>query len=465
MLADLIDSSFIDNDQVLAVMYLYIAHFEAGMEKTYLADLARVLTTAGCFELPDSLFKLHLELNPEDDLALRDYSLLLAQFGEFDRARKLLKFRIKEAKKKSRTQLTESLGMVSLMEFLQTDEEDALDDAFDFFREARFGKERLETRSKTGRLTLDVDYIPTQEPGKYRFTFRIKHDAGSDAIIVGIRGWIAFGREIENEFINESIQDMHKLFGSVYIGHGDSLQSERGAFEISGDLGGFAPFYEGEGRFAIIALFPDGRKRYVRHNLGEPISSGLSLSRVADALSYGETDWAESVLTDLATSGEMLPPRWRASVELSRIMENPLLWESGLRVVDSLLIEKHDPNLSVFKGALLYLLGRKEEAAYPLKQAVEADSTNFWAWYNLALVEYDLGNKKQAAALFLKTAEVNNRMFVANLLAGVIYEELGYLNLALEQYEYAFHNVAFRAIEVDRWIKDLKAKLNEESAE
>ena len=139
------------------------------------------------------------------------------------------------------------------------------------------------------------------------------------------------------------------------------------------------------------------------------------------------------------------------------------MWETGLRFIDSLMNEESDPNLRVYKGALLYLLERPEEAKVELENVLLVNPNNFWAIYDLALVEYDLGNKEKAAQLFIQTRKINGRMYLADLMAGVIYEELGQIDKALERYNIAIRNLAFRNQEIDKWIKELEKNRNIET--
>ena len=124
--------------------------------------------------------------------------------------------------------------------------------------------------------------------------------------------------------------------------------------------------------------------------------------------------------------------------------------------MDSLQNLESDPNLWVYKGALLYLLERPEEAKSQFERTLASDRSNFWAMYNLALVEYDLGNKLKAAEIFLKTREINNRMYLGELMAAVIYEELGMIDKALRHYDIALRNIAFRNEEIREWMEELR---------
>jgi len=94
----LIDSSYADRDFIMSVIYIYLAHLEKGLEKTYLADLARVFFSAGCFDMADSLFKAHLDKNPDDYIAMCDYAVVLAEEGKHIFARKTVQKRIDENK-------------------------------------------------------------------------------------------------------------------------------------------------------------------------------------------------------------------------------------------------------------------------------------------------------------------------------------------------------------------------------
>ncbi len=459
-LADLIDSSYIDHDQISAIIYIFLAHIERGLEDVYLADMARVIESAGCFELPESLFLLHLERNPDDDRAIGDYALLLTRSGEYEKAADILERRIKDVKKDERAGLYNDLALVRLREYAETEKQKSLKKAFQALRMDRFGNDMSRSEFRTAKLKFQIEFLPHAEEGKFHFTLRIINELGSDAVILWIRTSVVFAREIESEFFNDDLEDIRDLFGSFYIVQGDTLVTEPGGFEISGDIGRFARFYEGTALFECAALYPNGLITRCTANPSVVIKTENSLFPIYDALAYGEVAFAESTLTALNARGKrsarILPPRWRASIQLSSVMEDSSRWEYGLQLVDSLINEELNPNLWVYKGALLYLLGRPEEAVHPLKQAIEADSSNFWAVYDLALVEYDLGNKVIAADLFLQTAKINRRMYVANLLAGVIFEELGLLGRALEQYNLAFSEVNFRSLEVMEWIDELE---------
>jgi len=461
-LANLIDSTYKQGDYIGTILYIYIAHHEKGLEETYLVDIARVLSDAGCNQLPDSLFDLHLSEFPEDDTVRGDYALFLASRKRYKDAEELLEDRLDEFDDEDKSFLMENLALVKLMEYLDEKDEDDLEDAFKYSRVARFGEDRDRSYLDYGILELLSESYVSKEYGKYRFSLKTNHKAGSDAFLISLSGWVVFGRELARELPGNSLLEVRDLFGTVYIAPGESLFSASGAFEIIGDQGDFAPFYQGDAKIELKALFPDGSIQRVRTASRIETQIEGRFSDLYDALSYGETEWAESLMQSYSDSGVLLPERWRSSVLLSKIMEDPEQWESGIDIVDSLIQRRLDPNLWVYKGALLFLTGDYEEAQYMFERVIQADSVNFWAYYNLALVEYERGNKAEAAKLFLKTSGINPRMYVANLLAGVIYEELGQYHIAIEQYRLALLNVSFRAIEINQWINDLEERLREE---
>ena len=110
-LPELIDSSYIDRDLISAVLYLYIAHLDVGMEKTYLADIARVLSTTECYHIPESLYRVHLTKNPRDFHAIGDYAVLLSRRKAFDSAKEILRDALPSADFKSRAGIYENLGL------------------------------------------------------------------------------------------------------------------------------------------------------------------------------------------------------------------------------------------------------------------------------------------------------------------------------------------------------------------
>jgi len=460
-LADLIDSSYYGDDQISAVFYIYIAHQDEGLEEIYLADLARTLSSSGCYYIPESLFIEHLVRNPRDNRAIGDYALLLARRKDFSRGVKIIEDAIDDSKRGNRKALYRDLGIVRTIEYLDTDQKKALEHAFEAFRMAKFGKSDAPTDFKASKLSFDMGVETIDDNWRYSLSPAVKHILGSDAIILRLCSEVAFGREIQTGIVIDDLLQIRDLFGTIYIAPGESLTSLPGALEISTNKNTFLPFYDGLAGFSILAVFPGGGTRRFNPHSEITLRTDISLMPLYDILAYGEYARAGSILTAMSESGSprsSLPLRWEASVKLSAIMNDPALWESGLRVVDSLINVESDQNLWVYKGALFYLLGQPGEAIYPLKQAIVADSMNFWAIYNLALVEYDLGNKERAADLFLKTARINKRMFVANLLAGVIFEELGQIDRALEQYNLALRNVAFRSREIELWIKEIEGR-------
>jgi tetratricopeptide (TPR) repeat protein len=458
-LSELIGSTYENRDQITSILYVYIAHFDKGMEETFNADLARILSLSTCFHIPESLFNHHLKINPRDYRAMGDYALLLARRGAFDQASTMLRKALPDADADSRKSIYEDLGIVLTMEYIKTGRARTRDRAFEAFRYSRYGKSAAPSALNAAVLNFNVGNAHSEGGWRHNYTIKVGHSYGSDAIILSIGANVAFGREIQTGVALDNPEELRKLFGSIYIAPGDSLVSKYGAFELSAEMGQFSPFYHGEADFDIKVLFPEGSIGTFSGGSPIKLTTERTLLPYYDALAYGEYVYAESVLTSIAQSFgriDALPPRWQSSVKLSQILENPELWEYGLEFVDSLINEEVDPNLYVYKGALLYLLNRPQEAKEQFEIALFADPRNFWAVYNLALAEYDLGNKELAAELFIKTRQINQRMFLADLLAGVIYEELGRIDKALDLYEIALRNIAFRNDEVRKWIDELK---------
>ncbi len=464
-LPELIDSSYIDRDLISAVLYLYIAHLDMGMEETYLADIARVLSTTECYHVPESLYRVHLTKNPRDYRAIGDYALLLSRRKAFDGAKEILKNALSSADYESRAGIYEDLGFVLAMEYLETGESKTLERSFEAFRISRTGNS-LFAGENTGKFWFNIEKTHTEGTWQYNYTTRIGHIFGSDAIILSLRSIFVFGREIETMVTMDNLEDIRNLFGSIYIACGETLASKPGAFEITSEMGNFAPFYRGSAVFEINLLFHNGTIGRFSADSSISLDTDKSLSPYYDALAYGEYQYAESVLTAISNredGKDKLPLRWESSVRLSEIMDDSTMWETGLRFIDSLMNEESDPNLRVYRGALLYLLGRPEEAREELENVLLVNPNNFWAIYDLALVEYDLGNKEKAAQLFTRTRKINGRMYLADLMAGVIYEELGQIDKALERYNIAIRNLAFRNREIDRWIEELEEKKNIET--
>ena len=318
---------------------------------------------------------------------------------------------------------------------------------------------RRRTHYDAGNIDVRTScYRSSVENWQHFYTVKVGHVLGSDAIILAVRSNVTFGREIETSVALDDIEELRELFGSIYIAPGESLVSKSGALEIVTDMGRFSSFYKGEAMFNVRALFPEGGTGVFYAANPVILGSETALSPYYDALAYGEYSYAESVLTAISQSSgseAKLPLRWEESIQLSKIIEDSTLWEYGLEYVDSLLNNEIDPNLWVYKGVLFYLQENPDEAKIQFERAIAADPRNFWAMYNLALIEYDLGNKLKAAELFLKTREVNNRMYLANLLAGVIYEELGMIDKALLNYEIALRNIAFRNEEIKEWMEKI----------
>lgn len=457
-LPSLIDSSYADNDFVMSVIYIYLAHFKKGMERTYLADLGRVFFSANCLELADSLFKLHLEKNPHDVPAVCDYAIVLAKMRKFIFARKIIENNITDKKPENRQLLYRTLGLVKTIEYNEKKDVGCLKEAFSAYRKGKFGSEKSPSSIEYG----SIEFYALQESsivdGKYNWTLMVKHSAGSDCILLDVRGQLEFGRDMVSRIPSISAIDIRDLFGSNYLSPGDSLISEVGAFQVIGDLGDFAPFYQGQANFELIALFPNGESRSFKSPLGK-FSSSAPMRQIADAIIIGQTRWADSVLTSLESAGKIVPSRWRESVKFSWTIDDSRRWWDGIQYIDSLINIKSDPNLWVYKGALLYLLGKPDDAKPILLLATNSAPDNFWAFYNLGLVEFDLGNKRQAIDCFLKSVKINPALSQAYLLIGVIYEELGEDELALEYYRTALYSTSIRTSEVEKWIKDLEDKL------
>lgn len=463
-LSVMIDSTYANRDQISAVFYVFIAHMEKGLEDTYRADLARIIATNDCYYIPESLFNAHLKANPEDYIAAGDYALLLAKRGAFDEAEVVLEKILSDASPEAKRQTYENLGIVYTMKYLEDGRSRTREDAFEAFRIARTGDDDPPNDFTAAKLWLNIEKAYTEGNWRHNYTVRIGHLLGSDAIVLSIKSTVVFGREIETSVSLADLKEIRDLFGSIYIAPGETLTSRPGALQITADMGTFSPFYEGEASFQAQALYPGGGKNEFFADSTISLVTQKSLAPYYDALAYGEYEYAESVLTAISRSPggqKKLPLRWKASVELSRIMEDSTLWDYGLEYIDSLLNEEIDPNLWVYKGALLYNLGRPEEAKEQLDKAILADPRNFWAIYDLALVEYELGNKEQAAELFCQTREINTRMYLGELLAGVIYEELGLYGKALMRYNMALRNMAFRNREIEQWIEDLEKEIED----
>lgn len=458
-LPELINTSYSNNDQISAILYVYLAHFEKGMKETYNADLARILSSDNCFHVAESLFAKHLTTNPDDYRAIGDYAILLAKRSAFAKSNELLRDALKRAPEEYEGHIYDDFGIVLTMEYLATEDPKTLNKAFEAFRLAHRGVASPPNDINAAKLWMSFSEVQSVENWQHYYTVKVGHFLGSDAIILGVKSNVTFGREIETSVALEEIDELRELFGSIYIAPGESLVSQPGALEIVTDMGRFSPFYQGEAIFNVRALFPEGGIGVFYADNSVMLGSETAIAPYYDALAYGEFFHAESVLTAISKSpgGEAkLPLRWQESIHLSRIMEDSTLWEDGLEYVDSLLNIEIDPNLWVYKGALFYLLGNSDDAKAQFDRAIAADPQNFWAIYNLALVEYDLGNKLESAELFLKSREVNNRMYIANLLAGVIYEELGLIDKALLNYEIALRNIAFRTEEIRDWIEKLE---------
>jgi len=458
-LPELIDSSYSNRDQISAILYVYLAHLDKGMYRTYNADLARILSSGNCFHVAESLFETHLSINPDDYRAIGDYAILLAKRNAFAKSNELLRDAIKRAPVNAKRAIYDDFGVVLTLEHLTTGDSKTLDKAFEAFRLAYTGTASPPNDINAAKLWLNFTEVRSVENWQHFYTVKVGHVLGSDAIILAVKSNVTFGREIETSVVLDDIEELRELFGSIYIAPGESLVSKSGALEIVSDMGRFSPFYKGEAMFNVRALFPEGGTGVFYAGSPVILGSETALSPYYDALAYGEYFLAESVLTAISRSpdGEAkLPLRWKESIRLSQIIEDSTLWEYGLEYIDSLLNNEIDPNLWVYKGVLFYLLQNPDEAKIQFERAIAADPRNFWAVYNLALVEYNLGNKLKAAELFLNTREVNNRMYLANLLAGVIYEELGMIDKALLNYEIAFRNIAFRNEEISEWIEKLR---------
>lgn len=460
-LSELISSTYTNRDQISSIMYIFIAHFNKGMQETYNADLARILSLSDCYYIPESLYNHHLEINPRDYRAMGDYALLLARRGAYNQAETMLRRALSNADAESKKSIYEDLGIVLAMEYINTGRARIRDRAFEAFRNSRFGKSDAPSNMNAAVLRFNIGKARSEGGWQHNYTVMTSHSYGSDGIILSVGANVVFGREIQAGVSLDRLEEIRKLFGSVYLAPGDRLISKPGAFELSAEMGQFSPFYHGEAQFEIKVLFPDGSIGKFSADSSITLTTEQNLLPFYDALAYGEFVYAESVLTAISQRPggiSALPPRWQASVKLSGIMDDPEQWEYGLEFVDSLINEESDPNLYVYKGALLYLLNRPQEAKEQYETTLITDPNNFWAVYNLALAEYDLGNKELAAELFTKTRQINGRMFLADLLAGVIYEELGRIDKALELYETALRNVAFRNEEIRNWVDELKDK-------
>lgn len=464
-LSNMIDSSFISEDYISTITYLYIANFSADMSKTYLADVASVMQAAGCYRLPDSLFKLHLDNNPHDSKAIGSYALLLANHWRFKEAGGLIERNLRKFRGEKRKALLNDLGLVKISEYLRNDNPKALRAAFEALRKARLGSSRSPTTLQKGIVDFKLDALEHNEAGKYRFNAAVEHAVGSDAIILGIEGKIFFGREMTTILPKNSVNDIEKLFGGIYLAPGDKLTSELGGFEVISDLGEFAPFYEGRIELEVDVVFPDGSRKVFKHAPERLIAHAPGLGYIMSELYSGNGEWSCSLLTEMDDSGATLPELWRESAYLSSALEDSTQWIDAIAYMDSLMEIKIRPNLWVYRGAVEYLLGNYTEARHPLAQALENDPNNYWAMHNLALVEYELGNLDSSIVLFVKTAEINPEMIADYILAGVILEEMGELEKALLYYRIGSANSAFRADEVSSWIKTIEEKLGVESLE
>ncbi|HHS50025.1 MAG TPA: tetratricopeptide repeat protein, partial [candidate division Zixibacteria bacterium] len=443
--------------------YLYIAHFTSGVEETYLGDIAVVLQEAGCYRLPDSLFALHIENNPRDHRAIGNHAILLAQNWRFREARRLIDGNIRRFRGERRNELHRDLGFVRTAEYLRNDSERALAEAFEAFRNSKFGSGKSRTTMQRGIADFRYNAVEHPEPGKYSFNLSVAHAMGSDAIVVEIKGRMVFGREMTSTLPALGIAEIEKIFGDIYLAPGERLVSEDGALEIIGDLGDFAPFYDGRVELQVELVFPDGSRRMFQTTPEPLLSHSPGLAHITSELHYGKGDWADSMMTLMADTGLSLPAMWRESAYLSTALEDSLQWADAVNFVDSLINLRIHPNLWVYRGALDYLLGNLVEARHPLNQALQSDPYNYWAMHNLALVEYGLGNYEQSIELFIKTAEINPEMSMNYILVGVLYEELGDLERALEYYRMGHRVSAFRGDEVISWMKTIEEQLGIES--
>jgi len=459
MLSEIIDSSFASEDHISTVLYLFIAHFAYGLEDKYIADIASVFQAAGCFRISDSLYRVHIDANPRDFRAIGNHALLLAQYWKFTESRQIIQDNIGRFRGEGKTALQRDLGLVMISEFVKNGNEKALSEAFEAFRRARFGSGRSPTVVRRGVVELKVAPVEQTEPGKYRFTVAVEHAAGSDIILLSIRGRAFFGREMNAVLREVDHLQIERLFGDIYLAPGDKLYSEVGAFEIIGDLGEFAPFYDGGIELELEAIFPDGSKRTFKHPQVMLTTKPVGLNHITSELFYGNGEWALSLMESMNDTGAALPPLWRESAYLATALEDSTQWVEAVEFVDSLLNLKIYPNLWVYRGALDYLLGNYVSARHPLQQAIESDPNNYWAYHNLALVEYELGNLERAAELFIKTAQMNPEMSPDFILAGLVYENLGQDELALRYLRAGHNNSAFRSEEVKAWIRDLESKL------
>ncbi|MCK5832200.1 tetratricopeptide repeat protein [bacterium] len=455
-LSQMIDSSFISEDYISTITYLYIAHFAAGVDETYLGDIAFVMERAGCNSLPDSLYKLHMEINPRDYKAIGNYAILLAKNWKFKDARHIIESNLGKFRGEKKNNLLRDLGLVRALEYNRNKSEKALSAAFEAFRKTRYGTRKSPTTLQRGAVDFKVAPVESFESGKYRFNASLEHAVGSDGIILNICGRIVFGREMTTDIKEIDQLDVAELLGDIYIAPGDYLQSERGALEVIGDLGEFAPFYDGRIELEIEVVFPDGSRKYFKNN-PEPLTlDSPHLSHITSELFYGKGEWSCSLMTEIADSGADLPVLWRESAYLSTALEDSSKWVEAINFVDSLMNIKLYPNLWVYRGALDYLLGNYVAARHPLLQALENDPNNYWAMHNLGLVEYELGNESLAVELLIKTADINPEMSANYIVAGAILEEDGKLREALKYYKKGHSKSAFRSDEVQSWIKNLE---------
>lgn len=107
-------------------------------------------------------------------------------------------------------------------------------------------------------------------------------------------------------------------------------------------------------------------------------------------------------------------------------------------ILDDIRTNGPNPALQNELGALLVEKGFPKDAESEFRRAVGEDDRYYPAWYNLALSRQARGDDAGARRALRRTLQVKPGHAAAHFQLGLLYEEEGRIEAALEQYEKAY---------------------------
>lgn len=104
----------------------------------------------------------------------------------------------------------------------------------------------------------------------------------------------------------------------------------------------------------------------------------------------------------------------------------------------ALAVDPDNPTLHNELGALLAQKGFPNDAVREFKRAIYADDEFYPAWYNLGLADHARGNTSGAMSAFRHTIDLKPGHAAAHFQMGLIYEQQGKDDAAIDRYAKAF---------------------------